>query len=110
MTRPIVAKEVAPATGHVLPEPFTSRLGPFQARELGDPCGISQFGISMETLEPGSQSAVRHWHTKSDEFVYLLEGALPLITDEGNVDVREGMYFGFKAGGVRRLRDGFRRI
>lgn len=73
-------------------------LGPYEGRSLGDYFGLSQFGVAMETLPPGSKSSMRHWHTKSDEFIMMLEGELALVTDEGETLLAPGMVTGFKAG------------
>jgi len=35
---------------------------------------VKQFGVNYVTLEPGSISALRHWHEAEDEFVYVLSG------------------------------------
>ena len=59
---------------------------------------MTQFGAVLDVLQPNSQSALRHWHTKSDEFVLVLDGELTLITDEGETALRQGMCAGFKAG------------
>ena len=72
--------------------------GLYESRNLGDLFGLTQFGVMMETLPPGSRSSIRHWHTKSDEFVMVLEGELTLVTNEGEALVRAGMVAGFKAG------------
>lgn len=72
--------------------------GPFKSRDLGAPFGLTQFGVIMETLPPGSRSSIRHWHTKSDEFVMVLEGVLTLVTDEGETEMSSGMVAGFSAG------------
>lgn len=65
---------------------------------LGDAAGLTQFGVSLVTLEPGSWSSQRHWHEKEDEFVYVLEGELVLVMDEGEEVVRAGDCAGFRAG------------
>ena len=41
---------------------------------------------------------MRHWHSKQDEFVYVLEGELTLVTDQGEQVLRAGMAAGFAAG------------
>jgi len=69
---------------------------------LGDAAGLTQFGVSLVTLEPGVWSSQRHWHEKEDEFVYMLDGELVLITDAGEEIMRAGDCAGFKAG----VRDG----
>ncbi len=43
-------------------------------------------------------SALRHAHTKQDEFVYILEGRPTLRTDEGSLRLAPGMCAGFRAG------------
>lgn len=72
--------------------------GPYESRNLGDLFGLTQYGVMMETLPPGSRSSIRHWHTKSDEFVMVLEGELTLVTNEGETVMRSGMVVGFPAG------------
>jgi len=49
-------------------------------------------------LPPGQASAQRHWHTREDEFVYVLEGELVLVTDAGEQMLYPGMIAGFPAG------------
>lgn len=65
---------------------------------LGDAAGITQFGVNLLTLEPGVWSSQRHWHTHEDEFAYVLEGELVLVTDDGEEMMRAGDCVGFKAG------------
>src|SRR6516162_6046908 len=96
--RPIAALGATPIIEASYPEPFKARMGSFQCRLLGDAFGLTQFGANLEILAPGAQSALRHWHSLSDEFVYVLEGELVLRTDDGEVPVSAGMCVGFKAG------------
>jgi len=49
-------------------------------------------------LTPGAFSSLRHWHENQDEFVFLIEGELTLIEDEGETALRPGDAAGFKAG------------
>jgi uncharacterized cupin superfamily protein len=58
---------------------------------LGDPGALTQFGVNLVTLEPGVMSSQRHWHVKEDEFIYILDGELTLITDEGEELLSPGM-------------------
>ena len=95
---PLAALEVSKKSGSSYPEPFRSRMGDGTWRALGDSFGLTQFGFNLETLEPGAQSALRHWHTLSDEFVYMLEGELVVRVNEGEFPLRPGMCIGFKAG------------
>jgi uncharacterized cupin superfamily protein len=47
---------------------------------------------------PNAVSALRHAHSKQDEFIYVLEGQPTLITDQGETILSPGMCAGFKAG------------
>ncbi|RME95071.1 MAG: cupin domain-containing protein, partial [Alphaproteobacteria bacterium] len=67
-------------------------------RALGDAFGLEQFGVNLVTLEPGAMSALRHWHEREDEFIYVLEGELVLVTDAGEQQLGPGMAAGFRAG------------
>ena len=67
-------------------------------RALGDAFGLSQFGVNLLDLAPGTWSSQRHWHEQQDEFVYVLEGEVVLVTDEGETVLRPGMIAGFRAG------------
>lgn len=80
------------------PEPFFSRMNGRLKRPLGDLFGLTNFGVNLTKLVPGGQSALRHAHTKQDEFIYILEGTPTLVTDEGETLLHPGMCAGFKAG------------
>lgn len=41
---------------------------------------------------------MRHWHTLEDEFVYVVEGEVVLVTDDGEQLLTAGMCAGFPAG------------
>jgi uncharacterized cupin superfamily protein len=60
--------------------------------------GLTNFGVNLTRLVPGGVSALRHAHSKQDEFVYILQGRPTLHTDEGKVELAPGMCAGFKAG------------
>ena len=93
---PIEAIASESAVGY--PEPFRSRMGQASWRALGDHFGLTQFGVSLETLAPGAQSSLRHWHSLTDEFVVMRSGELALQTDDGEFILGPGMCMGFKAG------------
>lgn len=89
---------VPPLTGTGYPEPFRKAVTGREKRRLGDAFGLSNFGVNLVRLPPGVMSSMRHWHSKQDEFVYMLEGELVLITDAGEQILRPGMIAGFPAG------------
>jgi uncharacterized cupin superfamily protein len=80
------------------PEPFFSRMAGREKRPLGDLFGLQSFGVNLTRLAPGAQSALRHAHTRQDEFVYILEGRPTLVTDAGRTPLEPGMCAGFKGG------------
>lgn len=91
-------KTLTPRTSSGYPEPYKSRVLPREKRALGDPLGLTKVGINFTTLMPGKESSMRHWHTREDEFVYILEGEVTLITDDGETVLGPGMCAGFPAG------------
>lgn len=80
------------------PEPFASRMDGREKRPLGDLFGLSNFGVNLTTLRPGAVSALRHAHSRQDEFIYIIDGRPTLHTNEGNTQLEPGMCAGFKAG------------
>ena len=89
---------VAVTTGSSYPEPFAGQIGARRKRALGDALGLTNYGVNLVELAPGACSAMRHWHSRQDEFVYVLEGELVLITDQGEQVLRAGMAAGYPAG------------
>jgi uncharacterized cupin superfamily protein len=80
------------------PEPLASRMAGRRKAPLGDLFGLTNFGVNLTRLLPGTVSALRHAHTKQDEFVYILQGHPTLHADEGRTRLAPGMCAGFKAG------------
>ena len=65
---------------------------------LGEAAGLSQFGVNLQRLPPGQWSSQRHWHSHEDEFVWVVEGEVVLVTGAGEEVLRAGDCAGFKAG------------
>jgi uncharacterized cupin superfamily protein len=57
-------------------------LGPYRHSVLGDAGGLSQFGVHLEELPPGSRSSFRHWHETEDEMILMLSGEVVLVEDD----------------------------
>lgn len=95
----IAAEAACKAGGPGYPEPFASRVGTREKRPLGDPFGLTAFGVNLTQLAPGALSALHHRHSRQDEFVYVLDGHPTLVTDAGEVTLAPGMCAGFPAGG-----------
>lgn len=84
--------------GSSYPKPFDEPcLGRSNLR-LSKAAGLTQFGVNLTTLEPGAWSSQRHWHSTEDEFVYVLEGEVVLVEDDGETVLRAGDCAAWKAG------------
>ena len=84
--------------GSRYPKPFDEPCKERQGLRLGIAAGLSQFGVNLVTLTPGTWASQRHWHEKEDEFVYVVSGELVLVEDEGEVVLGPGDCAGWKAG------------
>jgi uncharacterized cupin superfamily protein len=78
------------------PEPYRALLVAGRERRiLGPVLGLTNFGVNLSLLPPGGKSSLRHWHTAQDEFVYVLEGEVTLVTDTAEQVLTAGMCAGF---------------
>lgn len=89
---------IAPRVTSGYPEAFRPRVTPREKRALGDALGLTKFGVNLTTLFPGTESSLRHYHSREDEMVFVLEGEVVLRTDEGEQVLTAGMCAGFPAG------------
>ena len=79
----------------VYPEPFDAAVRGRVKQKLGDAAGLSDFGVNLVVLKPGSASSQRHWHSEEDEFVYVISGEVTLIEDNGECVLHAGDAAGF---------------
>lgn len=91
-------KSVPTSQGSSYPTAFANECEGRSSARLSLASAISQFGVNLVTLEPGSWSSQRHWHEKEDEFVYVLSGQLVLVEDEGETVLEPGDAAAWKAG------------
>ena len=84
--------------GTAYPPPFDAPCRERRRSKLGDAAGLTQFGVNLMRLPPGQWTSQRHWHTAEDEFVWVVEGEVVLVTDDGEEVLRPGDCAGFKAG------------
>jgi uncharacterized cupin superfamily protein len=89
---------IAPVIGTLYPTPFDQPCRARERRKLGDAAGLQQFGVNLLRLPPGAWSSQRHWHTTSDELVYVISGEVTMVTDSGDEVLRPGDAAGFRAG------------
>ncbi|MBI1213545.1 MAG: cupin domain-containing protein [Alphaproteobacteria bacterium] len=97
MTKIDVAR-VKKVVGTGYPKPYDKPCLKRSRKRLGDAAKLTQFGVNLLTLKPGVWSAQRHWHTKEDEFIFIVKGEVVLVTDTGEQTLRAGDCAGFKAG------------
>ena len=98
MPKKIDLTPVAVVRGSSYPAPFDAPCWGRSRQRLGDAAGLSDFGVNLMRLAPGAWSSQRHWHSAEDEFVFVLEGEVILVTDDGEETLRAGDSAGFRAG------------
>src|SRR5436853_4990619 len=82
--------------GTLYPPPFDEPCRLRERTRLGDAAGLTDFGVNLLRLPPGAWSSQRHWHSKEDEFVFVVSGEVVLVTDDdGEVTLRTGECAGF---------------
>jgi uncharacterized cupin superfamily protein len=89
---------VPPRTGSIYPAPFLSAVAGRTKLPLTAALGLSQFGVNVVTLAPGGGSALRHYHSHEDEFIYVLQGEVVLESEGQQQSLTAGMCAGFPAG------------
>jgi len=98
MAKRIDVSELPTIVGTLYPPPYDEPCRNRERKRLGDVAGLTQFGVNLLTLKPGSASSQRHWHSHEDEFVYVLSGEVVMVSNDGEVILRAGDAAGFKAG------------
>ena len=90
---------IVPAqTGSNYPHPFDASCSGQSCQRVARHAGLTEFGVNLTVIEPGAWSSQRHWHTHEDEFVWVVDGELTLITDTGEEVLRAGDCAAFKRG------------
>jgi uncharacterized cupin superfamily protein len=89
---------VPAVAGSNYPAPFDEPCRARENRRLALAASLTQFGVNLTRLPAGAWSSQRHWHAREDEFLYVLEGEVWLVTNEGDHVLRRGDCAGFKAG------------
>lgn len=97
MTKKLKLDAIRSILGSGYPAPFDEPCRRRERKRLGNAAGLTQFGVNRLRLPPGSWSSQRHWHSTEDEFVFVLEGEVVLVTDQGEEVLRAGECAGFKA-------------
>jgi len=99
LKKPIKAtKIIANSVKTNYPEPFAALMNGRIKKKLGDHFDLTNFGINLTELSPGSMSALKHKHLKQDEFIYILSGTATLVYGNMEYQMSSGECFGFKCG------------
>ena len=97
MSKRINVMSLPPVVGTLYPPPLDEPCRSRARTRIGNAADLTQFGVNFVRLPPGAWSSQRHWHTSTDELVYVLSGELVLVTDDGEELLRVGDAAGFKA-------------
>ena len=98
MGKKIDLASVPHRVGTGYPPPYDARCKERDRRRLGLAAGLTQFGVNLLRLPPGQWSSQRHWQRGEDEFVYVLDGEVVMVTNAGEELMQPGDCAGFKAG------------
>jgi len=89
---------IVPAqAGSTYPRPFDELCRAQSCQRLARYAGLTQFGVNGTVIEAGAWSSQRHWHSHEDEFVWVLDGELTLVTDAGEETLRAGDCAAFRS-------------
>ena len=98
MSKKIDLATVPVQSGSSYPDPFHNPCMPQTYQKLARHAGLTEFGVNLTVFQPGAWSSQRHWHTHEDEFVWVVEGELVLVTDSGEEILRAGDCAAFRRG------------
>ncbi len=98
-TEPLPATSVPVSDRKTMyPPPFATQVEGRIKRRVGDQFGLTNFGVNLTELAPGSVSALVHHHTQQDEFIYIVAGMPTLVLGDKEYLLGPGDCCGFKAG------------
>ena len=84
--------------GSGYPAEFAASTATRAKRMLTGALGLTQFGVNVTELPPGAASALKHWHSHEDEFVWVLCGEAVLVSGRDEQVLSAGMCAGFPGG------------
>jgi uncharacterized cupin superfamily protein len=80
------------------PPPLDRQVAGRLYRRLAPAAGLTDFGATSVTLDPGAWSSQRHWHEDEDELVVMIEGEAVLVEEGGETVMRSGDIAAFPKG------------
>ena len=94
----INVSNVPTSLGAGYPELYRAPCAERLRQRLGNAGGLSDFGVNLTQLPPGNWSSQRHWHSHEDEFVWVLDGEVTLVEEDGATTLRAGDCAAFPKG------------
>ncbi|MEM7178003.1 MAG: GNAT family N-acetyltransferase [Pseudomonadota bacterium] len=92
------ARDVAHWSGAAHPVAAAEAAKQRRKQTLGEPFGLTDFGVNRVEVDPGVKSTVQHFHSHEDEFILVLEGRFTLVLDDDEIALEPGDCAGFPAG------------
>lgn len=80
------------------PPPYDAEVQGRWYKRLAPAAGLTEWGVSHVTLEPGAWSSQRHWHEGEDELVVMLEGEAVLVEEGSRTPMHPGDVAAFPKG------------
>lgn len=77
----------AQVSPHINDKPGWGRVDTYALSDAG---ALTQFGASLQVLQPGAKASVRHWHEHVDEFLFVVSGEVTVTEDDGPHVLRPG--------------------
>jgi uncharacterized cupin superfamily protein len=84
--------------GSDYPPPLDEPCRGLRRWKLGAAAGLTQFGVNLTRVPLGQWTSQRRWHTAEDEFVWVIEGEVVLVSSRSEEVLRAGDCAGFAAG------------
>ncbi|MGY3038450.1 putative cupin superfamily protein [Rhodanobacter sp. TND4EL1] len=79
--------QVITRQGSDYPPPYDKAVSPRMRKALGRAGGLVDLGVNLVQLPAGAWSSQRHWHTREEEFLYVLSGE---VTNAGEQVLHAG--------------------
>jgi uncharacterized cupin superfamily protein len=82
------------------PYPFNLPCSLQSCQRLARHEDLTHFGVNLTVIQPGGWSSQRNWHSHEDEFFWVVEGELTLVTNSGEEPLRAGGCAAFQIAGA----------
>ena len=98
MSRPPCVVHVADMRGEKRPRHLPADGVSSEVRAISDAAGLTRMGVGLRSVVPGFASTHRHFHTVTEEWLYVLSGSGEVRIGPHRVGVHPGHFVGFPPG------------